>query len=432
MMDKLGERVSAFSFDDLSEPARERLLLCLLANISVAVAGVKYCVLPEPAAGSAIRLFSGRKTASARDAAFWNAGVMHARTQDDFHPVGNLHIGTIILPALLAVADEKPMSGKEFLSALGAGYMIGVGLSRSFSPITTPRGLRSTCIYGPFGAAATVARARRLDASCTASALAMATAYAGGTTQAWLDGSDEWQLHPAAGAEAGIKVCGLAQAGVKGGNHALDGVSGFYNAYTGQRPKLEDLLKDSDPSAAIVENVIKRYPVSGICQAVVLASEQAASNLPANADIRGILVEMNSFEMRYPGTLNRGPFKSFGDKLMSAAFCSASVIARRGFSFEDFHRKPDNDLVALIEKVKVVDDPGLPLLSARVSIEFADGRKLVEEVKNSRDEVAIDWASIDPWAASLWEEGGRSAKDYGACRDAVRALPGATIAQLPM
>lgn len=432
MIEDIASRVCDFSYDGLSPAAKERLLLCLLANLSVGVAGVRYCALPEPVREGRYRLLSGHRTDSAREAAFWNAATMHARTQDDFHPVGNLHIGTVVLPALMALADEMPVSGRAFLDGLGAGYMVAVGLSRRFSPLTTPRGLRSTGYYSPFGASAAVARARGASREETASAIAMTTVFAAGTTQAWIDGSDEWQLHPAHGAETGLRTNELARAGLHGGAHALDGEAGFYNGLVGRRPTMAELAGDFDPSAAIEENVIKRYPVSGICQSVVLASERVAQRLGAGAEgIRRVTVQMNPFEMRYPGTLNRGPFNAFGAKLMSARFCTASVLSRGGFDFPDFHAGGSPSRERIIALVDVVEDTDLPLLSARVSVELANGETLREEVRNSREEVAIDWASVDPWAIALWEEAGRDKDAYQRCRDAVLALPEQEKTELP-
>jgi 2-methylcitrate dehydratase PrpD len=134
MLKEIAGRVRALRFAALSDAGQQRLLLSLLCNISVAVAGVRYAAPPEPSSVGRYRLFSGRMAGDARAAAFWNAVVMHARTQDDFHGVGNLHIGTVVLPALMTIVDEGGLSGDDFLSALAAGYMVAVGLSRSGSP----------------------------------------------------------------------------------------------------------------------------------------------------------------------------------------------------------------------------------------------------------------------------------------------------------
>src|SRR5690606_29085108 len=84
--------------------------------------------------------------------------------------------------------------------------------------------------------------------------------------------------------------------------------------------------------------VLKRYPVSGICQPVVRLAEQLAPRV-AGRRIEQVLLEMNEFEMNYPGTLNAGPvFKSFSDRLMSARFCAASVLESGRFDFDAFLR----------------------------------------------------------------------------------------------
>lgn len=169
MIEEISRRVASLSLDGLGEAARSRMALCLLANLAVGVAGVRHCVLSPPARGAgAYGLLSGGRAADARPAAFWNAAAMHARTQDDFHPVGNLHIGTVVIPALMAVADETELSGRAFLEALAAGYTVATGLSRSASPRTTPRGVRSTGLYAPFGATAAVAKARGYGHDTTA------------------------------------------------------------------------------------------------------------------------------------------------------------------------------------------------------------------------------------------------------------------------
>ncbi len=311
MVHDIAERVTSFDLDDLSPYALQRLQLILLANLSVAVAGVPFCAFQEPPPGGPYRLFSGHCTAGARDAAFWNAAVMHARTQDDFHPVGNNHIGTVVIPALLAIADEIPVTGRQFLSALAVGYMVAVGMSRRFSPLTSPRGLRSTSLYCPFGATAAVARLRGANSEQIANALALTTCFAGGTTQTWIDGSDEFQLHVALAAEAGLRAVDLARAGVTGASGALDGAAGFFNAFTGERPTFGDIAADFEPSAAIGDCVIKRYPVSGICQSVVLASERMAAQLPRLDAISRVQLSMNGFELNYPRHRQQGTLPLF-------------------------------------------------------------------------------------------------------------------------
>ena len=150
MIRQVGEAIASASWANLSPAAKQKLKHCVVANFSVALAGLPYARLPEPVPSQKGHfLFSGRRTAVARDAAFWNAAVMHARTQDDFHPIGNLHAATVLFPAAMAAAEASGASGEQFLDALVAGYAAAAGLSCAFSPKTTPKGLRSTGLYSP-------------------------------------------------------------------------------------------------------------------------------------------------------------------------------------------------------------------------------------------------------------------------------------------
>lgn len=426
MIHDVAKVLACTAWKNLSPAAREKLNHCIIANFSVSVAGLPYARLPEPAASPKGHfLFSGRRAALPRDAAFWNAAVMHARTQDDFHPIGNLHSATVHFPAAMAAAELADASGEAFLDALLAGYVASAGLSRAFSAKTTPTGLRSTSLYSPFAAAAAAGKLQGLDAAGLANAIALAAHTAGGMTQTWVDGGDEWELHVAQAAANGLLAVELTKAGVKGGDHALDGPAGFYNAHAGMRPKFADIASDFEANASVLDTVIKRYPVSGICQPVVRLSERiAAAQKPRADDIASVDIVMNPFEMRYPGTLNMGPvFKSFSDVLMSAAYCCTSVLACGRFEFKDLFALDHAARNRLISVTKVRDDAALPTLSCRIEIALKDGRKIVESLIDGGKELAIDSGAIDAWALDLWKEAGRSEAQYRKFCAAVDALP---------
>lgn len=423
MIEDIARRLHPVRWQALSPAAQRKLLLCLLANASVGVAGGSAMRLPRPAPGHGHLLLDGGETGSARDAAFCNAALMHSRTQDDFHPVGNLHIATIVLPALIAEAERRGSGGEAFLDAMAAGYACSAGLSRQFSPTTTPRGLRSTSLYTSIGAAAAVARLRGQDVAGIANTMALASQSAFGTTQCWRDGSDEYQLHTANAASQALLCAELTEEGVVGGAHALDGPSGFYPALIGQAPKFDSIASDFEPNAAILDSVLKRYPVSGICQPVVRLTERLCVQL-AGRGVERVRVEMNSFEMNYPGTLNAGPeFRSFSDKLMSVRYCVASVIEAGRFDFDAFLRPLSREASRLVAATDVVPAEDLGTLSCRVTVTARDGATIKGELRDGGSELSIDWTTIADWCAELWTSAGRAVSDCARAREAVLALP---------
>ncbi len=418
MIHDVARTAAEVAFVRLSAAAQDRLRLCLLANVSVALAGASRVRLPVPALGGGHRLFGGGRTSQVRDAAFFNAAAMHARTQDDFHPIGNLHIATVALPALLAAAEVQPGPGARLLDALAAGYAVATGLSRRFSPLTTPRGLRSTCLYAPFGATAAVARQWSFSVEDTANALALTAALVGGTTQCWLDGSDEYQLHVAQGSASGLLACELTRAGVRGAAGALDGKAGLYASLTGERPHFADIAADFDADAALLDTVLKRYPVSGICQPVVLACERLLPRL-AGRRIKRVRLTMRAFELGYPGTDNRGPFRSFSDRLMSARYCAASVLAECRFDFDAFVQPRSDAVEPLVACIEIDGDATLPPLSCRVRVECETGEGFQEDAIDAGQQLEIHADSLRDWALPLWRLAGQPEAAFDAAATAV-------------
>lgn len=430
MRDELGSYLTQVSWKNLNQAAKDKLLLCLLANLSVAVAGTSAMRLPKPPLHKGHLLFDGGETSSAREAAFYNAALMHARTQDDFHPIGNLHIATIVIPAIFAQAERLGSTGEAFLDALAVSYATAAGLSRQFSPVTTPRGLRSTSLYTCMGAAVGVERLHGNNATAMANTLGMASQTSFGTTQCWPDGTDEYQFHVANAASQALLCSDLTRAKVLSGKNALDGPYGFYSALMGLRPSFESIKNDFEPNAAIVETVLKRYPVSGICQPVVRLSEKLALQVKDQA-IDKILLEMNAFEMNYPGTLKEGPvFQSFTDKLMSARYCLTSVISEGHFDFDAFISHNYQKLVPLMACTNVISASDLGTLSCRITITLKNGQTIRDELRNGGAQLALDWSSIDEWAQDLWMAGKRTPSSYSKTRDVIHDLHKLPLSEL--
>jgi hypothetical protein len=163
----------------------------------------------------------------------------------------------------------------------------------------------------------------------------------------------------------------------------------------------------------------------------VLLAERLAPKVVGRVDrIDAVRIFMTPFELNYPGTLNRGPFRSFSDVLMSAAFCCDSVLANGRFVFEDLLQLTHASRDRLIERTEVLPDPALGMLSSRIEVELSDLTTLVDEVHNGGEQLALDWDTIDDWARTLWRDGGRDDARYAEFRSAIRALPETSSAAL--
>src|SRR2546430_16240534 len=86
---------------------------------------------------------------------------------DDVHRAGVLHVGAVVLPALVAVAElsrggARKLSGREFLAA-AAGYETGPRVGLCMGPEHIGQGWHSGATAGVFAAAAAASRGLSLN-----------------------------------------------------------------------------------------------------------------------------------------------------------------------------------------------------------------------------------------------------------------------------
>lgn len=284
-------------------------------------------------------------------AAFVHAVHLHARTQDDFHPAGRVHVGGVALAATLALAQD---AGTRFLDCVAAGYEAMCAVACVYAADAQARGYRPTGMFGPFGAAASAAAALGLDAERTATALGLAAARSGGTNQSWLAGTDEWLLEIGYAARSGVEAALMAEAGVTAAPDALEGAAGWARAFFADdgAARLADAI--AAPRSYVREVAQKPYPVSGIAQ---VATRLACDAHSEGSFPEGVEVRMSEREAQYPGSANRGPFRSRSDALMSVAFCVACGLSDGTVRLGRLDAP--RELESLVRRVDVVPDASL-------------------------------------------------------------------------
>ena len=133
-------------------------------------------VLKAP--GGASSLLLSEASAPAPEAALINGVAAHALDYDDVALRG--HPSTVIVPAILAEADEQGSSGADCLRAFIAGYEVWAEIALRDPDQHHMKGWHPTGIFGAPAAAAACAVLLKLDAETTAHALALAVSGSAG------------------------------------------------------------------------------------------------------------------------------------------------------------------------------------------------------------------------------------------------------------
>src|ERR1700750_1677841 len=128
--------------------------------------------------GAATVLCHGTRLTKA-GAAFVNAETIFAGGKwDTFRML--THPGIAILPTAFAAAEITGSSGKEFLTAVAAGYEVMERMAAEFIPTVMSRGFHAWPVFGIFGAAVASAKLGGLDAAQIHSAIAQCVNLASG------------------------------------------------------------------------------------------------------------------------------------------------------------------------------------------------------------------------------------------------------------
>src|SRR2546421_2437032 len=162
----MAEFVAALQYSAIPVEVRERIKLLILDALGCALYGahLEWCrILQQTLAqldrSSSCAVWGTERRLSAPHAALVNGTQVQGFELDDVHRAGVLHVGAVVLPALLATAElRRNLSGEEFLAAAVAGYETGPRVGLCMGPQHIGQGWHSGATVSVFAAAAAAAR----------------------------------------------------------------------------------------------------------------------------------------------------------------------------------------------------------------------------------------------------------------------------------
>ena len=355
-----------------------------------------------------------------------NAALFHGRAQED--TCGAAHFGTILIPMLLAMIEARAYPLARLLPALVAGYEAGGLLEQAFAGRTTPAGFRSSATYGTVAAAAAAGTLMELDEATLAAALANAVSFTGGVLQSFADGTDEWRYQVGIVARNGLAAAELAAAGSVSAPHAVEGRAGLARSFAGVEAPA-GLATSLGRDWAILRVTFKPFPVCAFNQTPVTGA-LALREVLAGRPLAAVRVRMNPYETGYAGMDATGPFSSISGTLMSIPFCIATTLVHGAPSTRQMTTYDDAAVNALVERIALVTDPGVPVLSAVLEADTLDGETLVHEQRMTPADYAFDRATLRELLGRIGSEQGLPRSLFERIEAVVDALPHGAIAEV--
>ncbi len=393
--------VSGLAYDAIPAQVRERIKLLMLDSIGCALFGsdlpwtrILQRTLSRYDSSRGCTVWGTGLRLSAPHAALVNGTQVQGFELDDVHRQGVLHVGAVVLPALLAIAEERPgMTGREFLAAAVAGYEIGPRVGICMGQEHIAQGWHSGATVGVFSAAAGAARALRLDEEKTVHALGIAGTQSSGLMAAQY-GSMVKRMHAGRASQSGLYGALLAEEGFTGIVNVLEcEYGGFCSTFS----RSQDRFDLSQLTAGLGETwqtmgiALKFYSCVGsnhtTLDAIRLMQHERAFG--AN-DVRQITVNGSQVTMDHVG------WKYVPQGLTSAQlnlpYCVATWLLDGDCFVDQFtqDKVADPERMRIADKVVVKHDADITARGSkfrhmvRVEVELMDGTRMERTVEAGR------------------------------------------------
>ncbi len=262
------------------------------------------------------------KAAGHGDLAFVSAVLGHGLVREDMHTASVSHLGIVVFPTLLALAQNREVSGRDFFSAAISGYEVGAALGRAVMDAETVRVFRPTGITGPVGAAMAGALMLGLNEDECVSALGFAANATVGLNEWAQGGTDEMFFHVGFAARNAVTAVELAAAGARASEAALDGKAGLLAAL--RRTDLAGAVRPFERGTLEIMEVF--HKPAGACNYAQTAIQAASQLAVAASDIQSVRVRCTAAAINYPGCNAAGPFGSILQEKMSIHHGVASAL----------------------------------------------------------------------------------------------------------
>jgi 2-methylcitrate dehydratase PrpD len=393
--DLLANYVHRLRFEDLPGEVVEAAKLVLLDYLASAMAGYKINRVFNEALWSVVSDMGGKKESRvlfqgarlpAPHAALMNAAYGHGADLDDGNRTAQGHPGVGTIPAVLALAEARGLSGQDVVVAIVAGYDIFVRMATALNPSHLSRGFHTTGTIGTIAAAGAAAKALKLPLAGVRNALSLAALQAAGLLEVAESGQMAKPFHPAKAAFNAILAARLAEKGAEGPREPLEGRKGFIRAFADQA-NLDALGQGLGKKFRISSCYIKLYPACrhthGAIDAALKLRQDSLFSLNALKTVR---VHIYPAAINLTGSIFKP--RNQDEAKFSLAYTVATALTKGHFTLKDLDAAKglDKETRGVIAKFEILSDPKLEnpaanLRGARVELVLKDGTTLREEVK---------------------------------------------------
>jgi 2-methylcitrate dehydratase PrpD len=328
-------------------------------------------------------------------AAFANAEMAMAGGKwDTFRML--THPGTSIIPGAFVAAETTGASGRDYLTALAAGYEVMARLAADFIPTVMARGFHAGVVFGIFGPAVAAAKMMRFKEDQVNSTIALCASLASGNLEGARSGGRA--LREGAAVRNAMLAVALAKQGHIGGETVLEGAAGFYHAYAGNnegrlthsfvgdtRASLDKITARLGQEWMFRETLYRIYSTAGYNIAHIdVTAKLCEEHDIAYKDIDRVEAVVNWLETQYPSPAFPSRREDLESGPGSTSYYSAYGVVKRGFPLLKAQVDPVGaddppEVLDLMTRVTIIPSHEMTLFGPRITIFTRDGKSYTKQ-----------------------------------------------------
>ena len=444
---RLCEQLARWRYEDLPAEVVRALKFFLIDTLGVIAGAPNAAGIRElnqrlskwETTGSATGLI-GKRRYSPPTAALANGAAAHALDFDDQHDPARVHSNCVVLPALLATAEDisqmsGKVSGKDFLLAYAISTELHARLGLACYN-SLGKGWHPTMVFGTLAASLGAASLLKLDAEGMRNALGMAFHQTSGSAQSMRDGVLSKRLGAGFAARAAVLGAFLAADGLTGTRRPLEGNAGLFALYERDEVKTELITDKLGSHWRITEYSFKPYPCCRCNHTAIGLAIKLRDQGVKPGDVREAEIGMGNVNWLTVGE----PYDVRRDSVVHAQFNAAYSFARAltdaRIDLRSFQKPAISDpaVVALAGRTRTVDDPTIDptaIEPARVKVTLNDGLVIevrCETAKGSPQDPMSEAEFLDKFRGCLEFGAGAKRADADTLAAAIMNLESATDA----
>jgi len=391
-LDRLSQLAADLDYRTLPHDVKEQVGWILADTLAAVAAGsaepeLQALAKRQGASEAASLIGLGRRT-SCEAAAFINGTAGTFLEMDEGNRYSRGHPAVHVIPAAVALSQERAADAADFLAGLVVGYEVGsrLGAASQLRGSMHPHGT-----WGTIGAAAACARIAHLNASAMREALNIASSLTTATSKrTMLEGGLVRNTYAGLSNRNGLLALDLTECGFTG---ERDGPASLLGQIVSEQFDSEAVVRDLGQNWHLMHNYFKMHSCCRYNHGTLDAIEQlaASQSLPQPDEIESVEVQTYYLAAELD---NPAPANTLAAKF-SVPFAVATRIvhgtsALSSFTWEAVRRL---NVLALAQKVRVIHDPAMSQRlpaerPAQVLIQLKDGRQLLAKAGVNRGDDA--------------------------------------------